>query len=346
MGDRDVDVVVLSVGADMPYFVGYEAPGSERLTALVVTTSQEPVLLVPDLEAPRVTGDVQVVTWSETEDPIDLLAKMGGSPGRVAVGDHMWSTFLIQLQDKWGDAAWMPASELTNDLRMRKDRAEIEALRRAARAIDWVMERIPGEVRFAGRSEAEVARDLAEMTIEEGHDTCEFTIVASGPNASSPHHEPGDRTIEEGDLVVCDFGGRRDGYYSDSTRTFSVGEPSVGQIEIYDVVLEANAAGREAVAAGVRCEEVDRATRAVIEDAGYGEFFIHRTGHGIGLEVHESPYIVEGNQLPLEAGMTFSIEPGIYLPGKVGVRIEDIVACTDDGVDALNGSERTLTTVG
>ena len=347
MSQNGVDVVLLSVGADLPYFTGYEAMASERLTVLVVRSEGEAVLLLPELDAPRVEArKFDVIAWGETDDPVEKAVAVAGSPDTVAVGDHMWSAFLIRFQKHWPHSEWRAASALTRDLRMRKDLIEIEELRRAARAVDFVMERIPGEVTFAGRSERDVARDLAAMTIEEGHDTAEFAIVASGPNGASPHHEPGDRILEEGDLVVCDFGGRWDGYYSDSTRTFSVGEPTVGQIEAHEIVSEANAAGRRAVAPGVPCQEVDRAARAVVEDAGYGQFFVHRTGHGIGLEVHEHPYIVEGNDLPLEPGMTFSIEPGVYLPDRLGVRIEDIVACNDKGVSSLNDSERALVVVG
>jgi Xaa-Pro aminopeptidase len=346
MRDRGVDVVLLSVGADLLYLTGYEAMPSERITALVLRSDGDPVLFVPDLEAPRVTArDFEVVSWGETDDPVDRATQVVDSPGLVAVGDQMWSSFLINFQKRWTGADWMSASELTSELRMRKDRIEIEALRRAARGIDLIMGRIPEEIRFAGRSESEIARDLAAMTLDVGHDSAEFTIVASGPNGASPHHEPGDRVIEDGDLVVCDFGGRWDGYYSDSTRTFTVGEPSVGQVEVYDLVLEANEAGRAAVESGAPCQEIDRAARKVIEDAGYGDRFIHRTGHGIGLEVHEHPYIVEGNEMPVEVGMTFSIEPGIYLPDRFGIRIEDIVACDDDGADTLNNSSRAISAV-
>jgi D-alanyl-D-alanine dipeptidase len=207
------------------------------------------------------------------------------------------------------------------------------------------MERIPAEVRLGGRTEREVARDLAALTLEEGHDAAEFTIVASGPNGASPHHHPGDRVIEAGDLVVCDFGGRLSGYNSDSTRTFAVGEPSWRQVEVHQIVKAANEAGRSAIAPGVPCQEIDRAARKVVEDAGYGEFFVHRTGHGIGLEVHEHPYMVEGNSTELEPGMTFSVEPGIYLPGEFGVRIEDIVVSTDEGHESLNASSRELVQV-
>lgn len=346
MVDRGVDITVLSVGADLPYFVGYEAPQSERLTALVAPADGDPVLIVPELEAPRVEeGDFEVRAWSEIEDPVDLVAAIGGSPGTVAIGDHTWSVFLIGLQKRWPEASWVPASTLTRELRMRKDRLEVEALRRAARAVDLVMGRIAADLRFSGRTEREVARRISEMTVEEGHDSAEFTIVASGPNGASPHHEPGGRVMEDGDLVVCDFGGRWDGYYSDSTRTFSVGEPSVGQVEVHEIVRAANEAARSAVAPGVPCQEVDEAARALVEDAGYGEQFLHRTGHGIGLEVHEHPYIVEGNNLRLEPGMTFSVEPGIYVPERLGVRVEDIVVCTEDGVDTLNQADRGLAVV-
>jgi Xaa-Pro aminopeptidase len=347
MSASAVDVVLLSIGADLPYFTGYEASPSERLTALVVPALGPPVLLVPVLEAPRVEkGAFELRAWGETDDPVALGASVVKGPSSVAVGDHMWSVFLIRFQKEWTRAGWRPASELTAGLRIRKDSGEIDLLRRAAEGVDRVMTRIPREVPFAGRAERDVARDLARLTVEEGHDVAEFTIVASGPNGASPHHHPGLRRIEEGDLVVCDFGGRRRGYHSDSTRTFSVGEPTAEQNEAHAVVVAANEAGRAAVGPGVLCSDVDRASRAVIEEAGYGEFFIHRTGHGIGLEVHEHPYLVEGNETPLRVGMTFSVEPGVYLPERFGVRIEDIVVCTDNGVESLNQSERGLVSVG
>jgi Xaa-Pro aminopeptidase len=229
---------------------------------------------------------------------------------------------------------------------MRKEPGEIGALRAAAHGVDRVLARIPQEVSFSGRTEAQVSADLRAMTVEEGHQVAMFGIVASGPNGASPHHEPGQRLIEPGDLVVCDFGGRFDGYHSDVTRTFAVGDATEEQAEVHAVVAAANAAGHAVVAPGVPCQEVDRAARKVVDDAGFGEWFVHRTGHGIGLEVHEHPYMVEGNELPLEPGMTFSIEPGIYLPDRFGVRIEDIVACSETGIDDLNQADRSLTVVG
>lgn len=346
MGEMGVDVTLLSVGPDLPYFTGYEAMASERLTVLVVTLDGEPVLLVPELEAPRVeAGEFEVRAWAETEDPVRLGASLGGKPTRVAVGDHMWSVFLTRFLTEWPDATWMPASDLTGRLRVRKDPEEVALLRAAAHGVDRVMARIPGEVRFAGRTEREVTRELAELTVSEGHDTAEFGIVASGPNGASPHHHGGDRVIGDGDLVICDFGGRWGGYFSDSTRTFVVGEPTEAQSEVHSVVVAANEAGRATVRAGVACQEVDRAARKLISEAGYGDHFIHRTGHGIGLEVHEHPYMVEGNEQALEPGMTFSVEPGVYLPGRFGVRVEDIVVCTDDGNESLNMSDRGLRSV-
>jgi Xaa-Pro aminopeptidase len=208
------------------------------------------------------------------------------------------------------------------------------------------MARIPAEVRFGGRTERQVSHDLMELTLEEGHQVAGFGIVGSGPNGASPHHGAGDRVIGERDVVVCDFGGRWNGYHSDSTRTFVVGGPSSEQTEVHSIVESANGAGRSAVAPGTACQEIDRAARSVIEESGFGEHFIHRTGHGIGLEIHEHPYMVEGNELPLEPGMTFSVEPGIYLPGRFGVRIEDIVVCGDNGADILNESDRSLVRVG
>jgi Xaa-Pro aminopeptidase len=345
MAEAGVDVTLLSVGADLPYFTGYEAMPSERLTVLVVPDAGGPVLFVPDLEAPRVDpGEFNLRAWGETEDPVALAAG-AATPSRVAVGDQMWSVFLTRFLKEWAGAEWLPVSRLTRELRMRKEEGEIDLLRRAAHAVDRVMARIPTDVRFSGRTEREVSRDLATLTVEEGHDSAEFGIVASGPNGASPHHHGGGRVIEEGDVVVCDFGGRLGGYYSDSTRTFVVGTPRAEQTEVHAVVDTANQAGRDAVAPGIPCEEIDRAARKVIEEAGYGEFFIHRTGHGIGLEVHEHPYMVEGNDRPLQPGMTFSVEPGIYLPGSFGVRVEDIVVCTEDGVDSLNESSRSLTPV-
>jgi Xaa-Pro aminopeptidase len=346
MSEASTDAVLLSVGSDLPYFTGYEAMASERLTVLVVRQSGEPLLLVPQLEAPRVgPGPFEMVAWSDTEDAIGIASRAMSRAGRIAVGDQMWSTFLLGLQKELPGSEWRLASELTKQLRARKDPDEVATLRVAAESVDRVLARASAEIRFEGRSERQVARDFALLTVEEGHDVASFTIIGSGPNSASPHHEPGLREIKEGDLVVCDFGGRVGGYFSDVTRTFAVGEPGSEAKEVHALVEEANRVGRSVVGAGVPCQEVDRWARSVIAAAGYGRYFMHRTGHGIGLEVHEHPYMVEGNDQVLEVGMAFSVEPGIYLPGRFGVRIEDIVVCTETGADVLNRADRGLLVV-
>ena len=344
--DRDgVDQVLLSIGADLPYFTGYEAMPLERLTMLVVGRESEVVLVVPQLEAPRVVpGTFAIRPWSETEDPMGIVGDLCKGAESIALGDQTWSVFLLGLQERLPNATFHSATPLTRNLRACKDADEIARLRAAAAGVDRVVQRL-GEVQFRGRTERDLARRVTAMTLEEDHDQALFWIVASGPNSASPHHEPGDRVIEDGDLVVVDFGGRHDGYCSDSTRTFSVGEPSARQREVHDVVHRSQQAATAAVHPGISAAEVDRVARNVIDDAGYGERFIHRTGHGIGLEGHEHPYLVEGNQESLEPGMCFSIEPGIYLTGQFGVRIEDIVTVTATGVEALNNSSRALKVV-
>ncbi len=229
-------------------------------------------------------------------------------------------------------------------LRAIKDSRELELLAAAASAVDACAEEIYS-ARFAGRSEREVGAVLASLLREHGHSRVDFTVVGSGPNGANPHHELSERMIEVGDMVVLDFGGVRDGYGSDITRTVHVGEPTADEREVYEVVRLAQQAGFDAVRPGAACEDVDRAARRVITDAGYGERFIHRTGHGIGLTVHEPPYMIEGETRPLAPGMCFSVEPGIYLAGRFGVRIEDIVTVTEAGGRRLNNASRELRTV-
>ena len=342
-----VDALLASVGADLPYLTGYEAMPLERLTMLVVARDRGPVLLVPELEAPRVVqrpGIFELLPWAETEDPIAIVAGLLGGVESVAIGDQTWATFLLALQEALPNTRFEVASSLTREMRMRKGPAEIDALRRAAHATDRVAARLR-EIRFSGKREVDLSKLVANLVVEEGHQTATFSIVASGPNGASPHHEAGERVVEQGDAVVVDFGGKLDGYCSDTTRTFHVGEPSRRYREIFAVLEEAQAAAVEAVRPGVAAQDIDRTARAVIEQAGYGDYFIHRTGHGIGLEAHEHPYIVEGNSLQLEPGMTFSIEPGIYLPDRFGMRIEDIVSVTETGVERLNRSDRGLAVV-
>ena len=343
-----VDVLLLSVGADLPYFTGYTAMPLERLTMLVLPRDGAATLVVPALEAPRVEERPEAFTlrpWGETEDPVAIVAGLAGRPGRAAIGDRTWATFLIGLEEALPGTRFVRASAVTGDLRAQKDAAEVEALRAAARVVDAVALTMR-ERPFAGRTEADISRELVERMLEGGHERANFAIVASGPNAASPHHEPGDRVVQPGDSVVCDFGGTMAGYCSDITRTFVVGQPPGELADLYEVLFRAQEEGVRAARVGVACEAVDAAARAVIDAAGYGAYFIHRTGHGIGLEEHEDPYLVSGNATPLAPGHAFSVEPGIYLPGRCGARIEDIVVATEAGPERLNEAPRDLAVVG
>jgi Xaa-Pro aminopeptidase len=348
MAERDVDVLLLSVGPDLPYFTGYEAMPLERLTMFVFPQKGDPVLLVPRLEAPRVDEHPHlfaVETWDETEDPVARVAAMTGPVARAAIGDQTWARFVLALQHVLPETEFVAAREVTASLRIVKDASEIDALRRAAQAVDDIAAAMRTE-RFAGRREIDVHNELVERMLEAGHERANFAIVAAAGNAASPHHEPSARVIADGDVVLCDFGGTMGGYCSDITRMFVVGQPESQVAEAYAVLVEAQEAGVRAAVVGQTCEAVDAAARRVIADAGYGDFFVHRTGHGIGTEAHEDPYIVAGNRAPLAPGHAFSIEPGIYLPGRFGLRLEDIVVATDAGPERLNHAPRDLAIVG
>lgn len=345
MAQSGVDALLVSVGSDLPYLAAYRAFPLERITALVVPAHGEAALFVPQLEAPRIASTVAVRPWSETEDPFDAIAARLAGAATIAVGDQMWASFLLSFQRRLPDAVFVDAEPLMAKHRVTKDLDEIAALRDAAHGVDLVADQLEG-IRFSGRTEREVSRSVTDLTLEAGHDSVSFAIVASGPNGASPHHEPENRVIEHGDAIVVDFGGRVRGYGSDTTRMYCVGEPPSGFAEAFLVLTEAQKAAVDAVRPGVTAESIDAAARSVIADAGYGELFIHRTGHGIGLDTHEQPYLVAGNEQIIEPGMAFSIEPGIYLPGHWGMRIEDIVVAVPGGVDRLNRSSRALRSVG
>jgi Xaa-Pro aminopeptidase len=343
--------VFLTPGPDLRYVTGYDAIQLERLTCLVVPAADEPFLVVPRLElaaaqaSPAGALGVEMVPWEETEDPFALVAgRLPRDLAQVGVADRMWALMALRLRAALPGAEQVAAGTVLRELRMRKSAVEVQALREAGAAIDRVHRLVPSLLK-AGRTEREVGRDIADAIIAEGHATVDFVIVGSGPNGASPHHEVSDRVIQHGDPVVVDIGGMMpSGYCSDETRTYVVGEVPADFAAYYAVLQEAQAAARAAVRPGVTPEAVDAAARDVIAAAGYGEYFIHRTGHGIGLETHEDPYIVAGNTEPLEAGMAFSIEPGIY-PGAHGARIEDIVVCTADGHESVNAITRDLVVV-
>jgi len=350
--DVGVDALLVGPGADLLWLAGYSAPLLERLTLLVARADGRATLIVPTLERPLAEGSgagdrVDLVDVGETVDAMPLvgsaLADLG--PGlRLGVGDRLWSTFLLRLQRTLPEASWLPASTVLAPLRMRKAPVEVDALRRAGQAIDRVHRQVPGML-APGRTEAEVGRDIADAILAEGHQTVNFVIVGSGPNGASPHHHAGSRVLESGDAVVVDIGGTLDGYCSDCTRNYIVGAPPAGYADAHAALEAAQAAACAAARPGVTAAEVDAAARDVLAEAGYGDRFVHRTGHGIGLEEHEEPYIVAGNDLPLEPGMAFSIEPGVYLPGRFGMRIEDIVVVNPDGAERLNTLDRAAVTV-
>ena len=309
MGELGVDALLLSLGADLPWLAGYEAMPLERLTMLVVPADAGATLVVPRLEAPRVEDAPELFTlrpWSEHEDPVGIVAGLVGSRQRLAVSDRTWATFVLALQKAVPDSQWRPSSQVTGPLRAVKDAEEIEALAAASAAADRVAAQLlGGQIPLVGLTERQVSQDLGRRLVDEGHQKVNFAIVGSGPNSASPHHDAGARVIGSGDAVVCDFGGTMAGY----------------------------------------CSDIDGTARSVISEGGYGDAFIHRTGHGIGLEEHEDPYIVAGNTLPLAPGHAFSVEPGIYLRGRFGARIEDIVVATEAGPRSLNQVSHDLVVV-
>ena len=346
-----VDALLISPGPDLRYLTGYDALPLERLTCLVLPAEGDPRVVVPLLERPAAAASplgelgAELVTWGETDDPYALVASLLASRDRVALDNHMWAEKVLRLRAAMPGSEQVLAGSVLRELRVRKSADEVEALRRAGAAIDRVHAQVPQWLR-AGRTEREVGRDIAEAILAEGHVSVDFVIVASGPNGASPHHELSDRVIEHGDPVVVDIGGTMpDGYCSDETRTYSVGEPPADFAAYYEVLLAAQEAACAHVAPGVTAESVDAAARDIIAAAGYGELFVHRTGHGIGLETHEEPYIVAGNTEVLEPGMAFSVEPGIYLPGHHGARIEDIVVCGESAGERVNLRPRELVIV-
>ena len=346
----NVDTLLLSLGADLPWLTGYTAMPLERLTMLVLPVDGDAVLVVPRLEAPRVEALPELFAlrpWDETEDPVEIVTGViGRSRRRLAVSDRTWATFLLALQATLPRATWMMASGVVSPLRAVKDDEEVAALRRAAAAADRVAAALmTGQIPLIGRREAAVSRELGERLVDEGHDAVNFAIVGSGPNSASPHHDAGSRVIEAGETVVCDFGGTMDGYCSDITRTVFTGTPPEEFMDLYAVLHGAQAAAVDAARVGTRCQDVDGVARDLIADGGYGPQFIHRTGHGIGMEEHEDPYLVSGNREPLVPGHAFSVEPGIYVAGRWGARIEDIVVATEAGPDPLNRADHALAVV-
>jgi Xaa-Pro aminopeptidase len=357
--DAGLAGLVITPGYDLRYLVGSRAQTFERLTALVLPAAGEPTMVVPRLELGSLKESavtelgLAVRDWVDGVDPYRVVSDaLGGAPagpsGRLAVAtavtDSMPALHLLPLADVLGVVPVL-ATDVLRRLRMIKDPAEIDALRKAGAAIDRVHARVP-EFLVPGRTEADVAADIAEAIVAEGHSEVAFIIVGSGPHGADPHHECSDRELRAGDIVVVDIGGPYEpGYNSDSTRTYSIGAPDPEVARRYAVLQRAQQAAVEAVRPGVTAEQIDAVARDVLAAEGLADAFVHRTGHGIGLSVHEEPYIVAGNGLPLEVGMAFSIEPGIYFPGQWGARIEDIVVVTADGALPVNNRPHELLVV-
>lgn len=348
IAERDVSALVAAPGSDMAYLIGHHSHPSERPQMLVVPATGRPVIIIAGFESralPDLGAGVEVATYSETENPYELVDEVtsAGCWRSVAVSDQAWAATVLGLQTRFATARFMKASPILRELRMIKDEEELALLRGAAGRADHALESFL-QSGLAGLTELEAGDGLRRRLEEQGLTEC-GVIAAGGPNGASPHHHNGNRPIESGDLVVIDCGGRLGGYWADTTRTIAVGEPSAGARRAYDAVVSANQAAEQRVKPGITAHEVDSAARSIIESAGYGDDFIHRTGHGLGLDGHEEPYIVAGNDLKLEPGMTFSIEPGVYLQGDFGVRVEDIVAVTHIGVEILNKTSKDLMVV-
>jgi Xaa-Pro dipeptidase len=345
--------VALMPGASMFYFTGLPVHVSERPTVAFVPCSGPLAVLLPELEAPaargHLPGNSRLFTYRDEDGHEQAFQQAAGELELAGkpVGIEYLAMRVLEMQ-RIEQAApgcrllavepWLPP------LRMKKDDTEVEYMRQAVGIAERAMQRLldAGAIR-AGRSELEVAADLRIALLQEGAQGDAFSpIVVAGPNSASPHSTPSERPMEEGELVVIDWGAVSRGYRADLTRSFAFGSPTPEMERIYDAVLAANRAGRLAVRPSIPAQEVDRAARRVIAGSGYGSYFLHRTGHGLGLETHEPPYIVEGNLELLGAGMTFTVEPGIYVPGVGGVRIEDDVVVTVDGSETLTMLSRDL----
>lgn len=352
LGERDIAALLVGPGPDLRWLLGHDVSPDPRLTLLVVPAGATPTLVLPELEVPLVPPDtsgagVRLRPWRDGEDPLDAVVAVAAAHGlrgrRLAVDDRLWTSFTLGLWSRLPGCRWLPGSVVTGPLRSVKEPLELQRLEAAAAAADDLHRQVPGLLR-PGRTEREVARDLAEL-MRAHHDRVGFVIVAAGEHSASPHHEPSERPLRAGDVVLVDLGGVRDGYWSDCTRNYVLGDPPEGYAALHEVVAQAQHAAVSAVAPGLRAEEIDATARRVLTDAGWGEHILHRTGHGIGLEGHEPPWIAPGESVALEPGMVFSVEPGLYVPSRYGVRIEDVVVVSPEGSRRLNTLSRHPVTV-
>lgn len=345
--ERDLDALVFGTGSDLQYLIGSSVSSHERLTALVITADGASTLVLPAVERGETANcavgdlDVEVVLWEDGQDAHHIVANLIAGAATIGIGASLTADHLIPLQ-QLTEAKTVLASAMLKELFMRKDAAEIEQLRIAGAAIDRVHARVPEMLRI-GRTEREVAAEISDAILAEGHIAVDFVIVGSAENGANPHHDFSDRILGDGDVVVVDIGGTLPlGYHSDCTRTYVVGKPGAHESAAWSALRKAQEAAVAAVRPGVSAAEIDAIARKSLTAAGYGDYFIHRTGHGIGLSTHEEPFIMAGNDLKLEPGMAFSVEPGIYISGSFGMRLEDIIVVTEDGGESVNNGSHEL----
>jgi len=349
MSETKIDVLFLAPSPNMYYLSGFLEEPSERLLSLIIPQSGDPLFIVPELYEQQVRAFSwveELVSWKDSQDPNAILSttmkQVVTRRPTIAVDSRMWSRFLLMLLAVAPDARYLDAGLVMNPLRIKKTPEEIALMTRSAEIADTAFTETIRECR-EGMTEHQVAAKLVNELRELGADSVGFDpVVGSGPNAALPHYRAGDRKLQRGDLVVLDYGCLYRGYNSDITRTIAVGSCDDERKKAYSLVRSAQEKAYQAALWGVEAQSVDRVARDIIENAGYGQFFVHRTGHGIGLEIHEEPYIVAGNSLKLAEGMTFSIEPGIYLPGQYGVRVEDVVVMEAQRARRLNKCDREL----
>lgn len=351
MSDCDVDVLLFSVSTDLTYITGYETWPSERLTLFALPKQGSGTMLMPEFEAGplrETNPSFNIVTWAESDNPFRLVDEIidyrGSRQLRIHVTDTMPSRFVLPLVNVIDGAEWGLASGIISSQRMVKSPAEVDSLRHAQSQAMGCLAALLNR-QFAGQREIDIGRELWSICLDSDLKVSNFAIVGSGPNGAHPHYHLGDRVITEGDAVVIDFGGSYQGYRADLTRTIHVGDPSTEFLDAYNAVKDAQEAAFQTVRPGATCESIDAIGRTVISERGYGPNFVHRMGHGIGLDEHEEPYIIQGNKMSVQAGMTFTLEPGIYIEGKFGIRIEDQVVVTETGAERLGDFTRELMVV-
>lgn len=352
MKKNNLDAIILFPSPNLYYLTGFKTFPEGRLLLCVISANEKPFFIAPKLYESQIKKQSfikEMILWGDEEDPYNILENVINERNlkynNIAVDDIMWAEQLLKIEDIFNNANFTAIGNLLNDIRLLKSEDEIEKLQGASKIVDEVIEAVKASVK-AGMTEIEIAALIEYEMRKRGSEGPSFeTIVGSGPNSALPHYNAGERIVEDGDFTVLDFGGTYEGYCSDTTRTICIGNASDKMKEVYNIVKEAQEIGVKTVKPGIKASEIDNAVRKHIEDNGYGKYFTHRTGHGIGLQVHEEPYISSIGNTILKPGMVFSIEPGIYIEDEFGVRIEDLVVVTENGCMRLNNTSRELTIV-